>query len=194
MNPLIYKRLSLVLLILITLVTMHPIMAVGQDSSGNNAIQNDAARQQATGQIVSFIVILKDQVNPRTIGGSSRRDKARKILAALRGKADITQVLLRALLNTRRGEGRVSTFTPLWILNAIAVTGDSSLIAELSTRPEVDRVILDAAIPAPPPVTPNRPAACGGAELELDQCACLVEHGVFRTGCRDRQPRYGCRY
>ena len=182
MNPLIYKRLSLVLLILITLVTMHPIMAVGQDSSGNNAIQNDAARQQATGQIVSFIVILKDQVNPRTIGGSSRRDKARKILAALRGKADITQVLLRALLNTRRGEGRVSTFTPLWILNAIAVTGDSSLIAELSTRPEVDRVILDAAIPAPPPVTQTAPPPAVEPNLSLINAPALWNMGYSGQG------------
>ena len=139
MNPQLYKHpfTVAVMLVLLTLITLHPVAAAGGNPPRNNVPQTDAGRGRitTTGQTASFIVVFKDQVNTRGIGGKDRKDKTRNVLAALQDKANLTQILLRALLNSRLAEGRVSSFTPLWILNAIAITGDSSLITELATLP-----------------------------------------------------------
>jgi hypothetical protein len=64
--------------------------------------------RSAPAQMVSVLVILRDQENVRAVGGRNRRDRKRRVVKALRRKADATQTSLRALLQERRAAGRVS--------------------------------------------------------------------------------------
>src|SRR5262245_47882802 len=93
--------------------------------------------KSAANQPVSVLVILRDQENLQAIGGHNRRDRKRRVVQALRRKADATQAPLRTLLQQRRAEGQVQSFTPLWVQNAIAVTADSSVVAEVAQSPLV---------------------------------------------------------
>ena len=106
---------------------------------------------QPSGQ-VRVIVILKDQLDPRTIRGRDRNERRRLVVQNLRDHSDRTQANLRAVINARANQGRVSAVTPLWVTNVIALTADSGVITELAQLPEVSRIVPDATIPAPRPV------------------------------------------
>lgn len=110
---------------------------------------------QSPNQSVSVIVILNNQVDVRSLGGRDRAERQRNVINALHAKADATQVDLRALLKTRQSEGQVETFTPLWIINAVAVRANRSVIEELSRLPEVRSIVPDAIIQAPAPPSTN---------------------------------------
>ena len=104
---------------------------------------------QAPDQPVSVIVILKDQVDVKAIGGRDRAERQRNIILALRQKADSTQADLKAWLEQRRNQGEVRSFMSLWILNAIAVTANSAIIDELAQLPQVGSIVPDRIILAP---------------------------------------------
>src|SRR5205085_6037357 len=76
-------------------------------------------------------------------------DRKRKVVQALRRRADADQKELRALLLQMRSAGTVQSFTPLWVMNAIAVTGDSAAINQLAQLPVVGSIVVDAIIQAP---------------------------------------------
>ncbi|MBI5030110.1 MAG: S8 family serine peptidase [Chloroflexi bacterium] len=113
---------------------------------------------QPAGQ-TRVIVVLKDQLAPRTIGGRDRAERRRLVVQNLRAHSDRTQANVRALLNARSNQGRARGVTPLWVLNAIALTADNAVIAELARLPEVSRIIADATIAAPRPMAQTSAAA-----------------------------------
>ncbi len=86
-------------------------------------------------------------------------------MLALREKADFTQANLRTLLASWKGAGHVESFTPLWIVNAIAVSADRASIQAIAALPEIQRIIADRQfqapqgpgklLPAGDPTTPN---------------------------------------
>jgi len=67
----------------------------------------------------------------------------RGVVAALQVVAESSQRQLRAYLTEEQAKGRVRSFTPFWVTNAIAVTGDAGLMLELAQRPEVAVVRAD---------------------------------------------------
>jgi subtilisin family serine protease len=111
---------------------------------------------------VPVIVILKDQVDPRSVVAprGERRDAA--LVRALKARADGTQGPLRAAVNQGRHDGEATTATALWILNGVAVTARPGLIRRLAGRPEVASILPDRSIAAPP--TPA--GASGGTAVE----------------------------
>ena len=112
-------------------------------------------------QQVSVIITLKDQFDAGTIRGPLRAVNHRKLLDSLHGKADATQANLRALLKVGHGRGQVQSYTPLWIINAIAVTANNAAINELARLPEVGSIVLDATIPGP-----SRPNTTTATDIE----------------------------
>ena len=100
---------------------------------------------------VSVIVLLKEQADVKAIRGDGPAEQQRKVIEALREKADATQGRVRALLQARQARGSVQAATPLWIVNAVAVTARSAVIQELAALPEVKTIVPDVKIQAPPP-------------------------------------------
>ncbi len=145
------KLLSL-LVILSLLLPTHISSADVRPASVLDARLTAQLARLAPGQMTSVIVILADQVNVKAITGKNRPDRQKKVIEALRQKADGTQVNLRALLQIRRAQGRVQSFTPLWVINSIALTADNAVIAELAQRPEVSGIVPDSTISAPAPL------------------------------------------
>ena len=99
--------------------------------------------------LTSVIVTLRQQADVRDLTGGSRRDRIRIVVEALRSTADQTQPGLLELLRTAEARGDVARFTPLWIVNGIAVTATPAFLQSISTRPEVLRITPDESVFAP---------------------------------------------
>src|SRR5690349_16857729 len=134
-------RLPLFLIImLLTALWLHDTAAPTSAARASAQIAPSLARAlsgQAAGQPASAIVVLKNQENVRAIRGSSRADRQRKVIQALRKRADADQKDLIALMRQLRQQGHLQSFTPLWIYNAIVVSADSIAISQLAQSPAV---------------------------------------------------------
>ena len=90
------------------------------------------------------------------MGGRNRAERQKNLIKGLKNKANSAQVVLQALLSTRRGQNLVKNFTPLWIQNAIAVTANSDVINEIARLPLVQSIVPETTFQAPakPAVSP----------------------------------------
>jgi subtilisin family serine protease len=131
---------------------VYPLGSLRTDIIIEPALQAQLKAQSAQEQI-SVIVILNEQLNTKGVGGKDRRERRRNILAALKNLSDIRQAGLRIILRQARRNGDVSSFTPLWIMNAIAVTADQATINLLARQPGVSSIVLDQSIPGPDAVS-----------------------------------------
>lgn len=91
------------------------------------------------------IVTLADRVDVDLYQGGDRKARRTELVRALKEKADATQKPLRAFL-AEKGARRI---VPLWIANGLAVSARADVIEELSRRPGVESVRLDATVAAP---------------------------------------------
>src|SRR5262245_61158853 len=105
------KRLLVTLTFLLALLSL-PAAALTATVEARAPAALDPAlaatlRGTVAGQPSSVLVILRDQVNPATIGGRNRTDRKKKVVQVLRKKANDTQGSLRTLLQQRQNEGKV---------------------------------------------------------------------------------------
>ncbi len=115
---------------------------------------------------VSVIVVLGDQTDVGAIEAPTRRARLAAVEQALSNEATITQASLVDLLTERQQQGLVASFTPLWVVNGIAVTADQAVIAELAARPEVAAIQPDRTFEAPA-ATATTPAAVATPEANV---------------------------
>ncbi|MBX0329503.1 S8 family serine peptidase [Oscillochloris sp. ZM17-4] len=95
--------------------------------------QLSAAAAAAPDSPADFLVFLGDQADLSAAYAISDWDqRGQYVYETLRDHAERSQTSLRALLDARG-----ATYTPLWIVNALAVHGDAADIAALAARPEV---------------------------------------------------------
>ena len=109
-----------------------------------------AMRDAAPGDDLDIIVYLRDQLDPRSVTGPDRTARLRALVLALQRVAGTSQRQLRAVLAEGRAAGTVASFTPMWIVDAVAVRAKPAVIAALAARPEVARIEPDAAIATVP--------------------------------------------
>jgi len=121
-------------------------------------------RGQLAAQQQSVIVLMREQEDVRAIMGTNRRARQRTVVQALRRRADQTQGPLRRLLKLRSSQGRVASFTPLWVLNAVAVTASSDVISEIALLPQVASIVPDSTIAAPTRTAAQTSASAAPAE------------------------------
>ena len=130
------------------------LFEAGSARAGATAALAPALRAAISGaqptQQLSVIVMLKTQENVRALSGRTRGARQRAVIRALRRRADGDQASLRTQLAQLRAQGHVASFKPLWVINALVVTGDSSAINQLAQSPDVAAISLDATIQAPP--------------------------------------------
>lgn len=110
----------------------------------------EVLQRQASDTQNNVILILNDQLDKNSIAGANRDEKRRNVVEALQKKAAGTQGNLRARLAEWQQQGRVQSFTSLWVINGFAITTTADVINELAKATEVQRISLDATIAAPP--------------------------------------------
>jgi subtilisin family serine protease len=146
-------RLLAALLLAALLVTLLPAAdAVAQDLEPASVYRAEinaqlAADLQIAAGPVSFLVVLRDQPDPRSLlaagelQGAAAVDRRAALYAELTAHAARTQAPLRAWLDARN-----VPYTPHYLANMIEVHGDAALAEQLRLRPEVDRLSRNPAV------------------------------------------------
>lgn len=104
----------------------------------NNLLAQDLATATAP---VSFLVVLKDQLDPAAVWNAAdvrtanANERRARLYAQLTAHAAATQAPLREWLAARG-----VTYRPFYLVNMIEVYGDQALADQLRLRPEVDRL------------------------------------------------------
>ena len=128
-----------------------------QNGAGKIAPEVQAAiGSLQVGEMVTVIVTLRDQADLSRIGGPDRPARLKGVITALQARANASQQALKALVETRRSQGRVGRATYLWVLNGLSVTATQEVIQELAARPEVLSITPDeiSIVPASPLAAP----------------------------------------
>jgi hypothetical protein len=96
-------------------------------------------------QMVRSIVYLRATTDVReaTMASASIEEAGVELISALEATADRTQAPLRSYLAEEQAGGRVLSYQPFWITNAIAVHARPSVIRTLAAHPAVSTVHLD---------------------------------------------------
>jgi subtilisin family serine protease len=136
----------LLLLLLLNLMLPYTAEVAIVEARQTSALDPDLQtliHTQTSNSPISVIVFLTDQFDLKTVTGRNRAERQRNLIENLHKTADLAQVRLRALLQTRRAQNLVQSFAPLWIRNAVALTADAAVVNEVGKLPEVARVALD---------------------------------------------------
>jgi hypothetical protein len=140
---------SLSQLQIVSSVAGQGIQQTDEAASVFTAEMRQLLQNRAASEMVSVVVILKERADLSGIRDRTRRVRLRRVIEALRLRADSSQRALRRLLQTRRDEGKVSAVQPFWVINGLAVTATRAVIEELAALPIVARISPDATIFAP---------------------------------------------
>ncbi|SDG00322.1 Carboxypeptidase regulatory-like domain-containing protein [Sinosporangium album] len=95
---------------------------------------------------------------------TTKAAKGAEVFQAKTTHATASQKALRTLLTAKKAE-----FTPFWIVNAVKVTGDAGLAAEIAELPEVQRIEPDRAIPQPQQATGKEVPKVNAVEWNIDR-------------------------
>ncbi len=95
------------------------------------------------GEMITVIVQLRQRTNFPNVSNLRRAQRLSRIITALRGTADTTQIPLKAFLRERKRLGTVRDFTSFWIFNGFSVTGTAEAIQQLAAQPSILSVTPD---------------------------------------------------
>ncbi|MEW6101503.1 MAG: S8 family serine peptidase [Candidatus Omnitrophota bacterium] len=96
---------------------------------------------------IAVIIAFEDKVDIRQFRSIRKNLRQKRIIQALRSKANLTQAPAKDFL--RKKEAR--NIRSLWSINAIAASVPANLIPELTAYPGIKEIKLDALVPAPRP-------------------------------------------
>ncbi|WP_233507411.1 S8 family serine peptidase [Spongiactinospora gelatinilytica] len=126
-----------------------------------------AVRDDLKDGAATFFVRLKGEADPAAARApATKAAKAAAVYAAKTGYAERSQARLRGLLTERH-----AVHTPFWIVNAVKVTADPALAAEIAALPEVAGIepIGTAEVPRPASGTQQSLTAAKGVEWNIDR-------------------------
>jgi len=146
--------LRLLSLILLLVVIVSAASAAGEPVA-RAIVEPELFKALADGGQVTFIVYLREQADlSRALQVEDKLVRRQEVVALLQATAERSQRGVRQLLATLQGAHHVSAVQPLWVTNALVVTGDGEAVKALAARPEVARIRSDRShrLPAPLPV------------------------------------------
>jgi serine protease AprX len=136
------RILAFVALVLLLMFTGASSGSVSAKTSVDARVLDDTAN----GQIGHFLVVLRQQANPREIARNAgdRAAQGRAVVEALRGTAAASQAPVRAQLGALGAKNRA-----YWVVNLLAVEGDRAVAEAMAARPDVLAIESDRAFRVP---------------------------------------------
>jgi subtilisin family serine protease len=136
------RRLALAILLLSLPLSVRSLTALPAQA-GRAEVDPRVLADTEGGRAAHFLVLLNVRADARHAGAGAPNVHAAgdRAIAALRAAAAASQPALRAML-----DGRGVAYRPYWIVNALAVEGDRSVVEALAARPEVRSIEPDRAI------------------------------------------------
>ncbi|MEV6860429.1 S8 family serine peptidase [Streptosporangium subroseum] len=141
-------RTALIGTIAITFLIPHGVAySATQAAPELDKIDRVVQADLSTDDKATFWVRLKDDADLRTArAAKTKAEKGKQVYRVKTETAASSQVNLRKLLKAARAD-----FTPFWIVNAVKVTGDAKLAAEIAKLPEVTAIDPSQVVPLPEP-------------------------------------------
>ncbi|MFG3369193.1 S8 family serine peptidase [Streptomyces sp. NPDC048156] len=116
-----------------------PSAAAAADSAPSPKVDSALRAAVDDGGDASFFVVLKDQADLSSARGKrTHASRAKSAFSALRGKAAKSQSSLTSFLDKERVGHQ-----DYWIVNAVQVTGDKKLVAQLAKRSDVASIVKE---------------------------------------------------
>ena len=112
----------------------------------------------------TFWVVLRQQANLTPAHSMRPAPRGRYVYDTLTATADRTQQSLKQYLTQHR-----VPFKSFWILNAIRVTGDGTVLQALAARPEVAKIVPDVVFRVPPDARGTRERTPNTVEWGVDR-------------------------
>ena len=136
--------------------TLVAALAAGTSARGGSTrsgapVDPKVVQQIAAHGKTTFWVVLREQANLNRARSMRPSPRGRYVYDTLTATADRTQRSLKEYLEQKHVQ-----FTSFWILNAIEVTGDGTLLEVLAARPEVAKIIPDVVFHVPPDASGTR--------------------------------------
>lgn len=162
------------LLGVIVCLSLLPVPGSGAPAPGDSgeAEKGPATVAAARDKLASraqFIAVLEGSADVSDAASlDDPRARRRAIHETKRAFAERAQAGVLALLEEARAAGRVSTITPLWIVNAVAFEGEAALADALRALPEVRTVRTDETVQVEQPnASGTRPSPVGTVEWNV---------------------------
>jgi subtilisin family serine protease len=135
-------------------------------TSANSLDKVDPAVLSAVdgGGQTTFWAVLHEQADLSAAPAMKDSARGRFVYDRLNSVANESQAGLRALL-----ERQSASFKPFWIVNAIRIRGDATLLQTVAARPEVAEVIATRTYEIPKPVPGNGQPAVDAVEWGIDR-------------------------
>jgi subtilisin family serine protease len=144
-----WRTCSLLLLLLAFFLVSPPHQAVEATQPGlppPGKVEPTLLKEalQAKRGHFSFLVYLHEEapLSPAW-PGISKPERRRSVVATLLETAERAQGGIRRYLEEQKVRGRVQSYTPFWVFNGLAVTGDREILLELAAWPEVKIIRAD---------------------------------------------------
>jgi uncharacterized repeat protein (TIGR01451 family) len=143
--------LALILLAICTSATAGQAPTLQATPKGNPvepSLLRALAESELDGRVEEYlpvIITLRDQTDLSAAldGASSIEETRARIVSALQATASRSQESLLTYLEEAKAAGTVERYAQLWIVNAIAVQAQPTVIYEIAARPEVASIHLD---------------------------------------------------
>lgn len=137
-----------------------------RSAQARTALVAPQVRQQVTqGNKATFWVILREEADLRPAYAIKNWEaRGRFVVNKLQAVANTSQAELRRLLRSRNADHR-----PVWIVNALQVTADQSILNELAARPEVAKIVADGAYRIPEPAVGVEQPRVQSVEWNIDR-------------------------
>ncbi len=149
------------LLLAVVVAAALPRAGTAAPSHSQPIVEPQLLKELAAKDETSFIVHLREKADlspARQVQEKLARRQA--VVETLQTTAERSQQGLRTLLSELQATGHVDAMQPLWVVNAIVVTGDMEALKAMAERPEVERIRADHVRRLPdPPITTAAPAA-----------------------------------
>jgi subtilisin family serine protease len=179
------------------------LLPAGAGATAGAPVEKQVLQEVADGKTTTFFVVLNDQASLTGAVAQHGKDRVRGVVSALKATATRSQANAVARLQAGQRSGHVQSFTPLWAVDAIIVTGDAQAVAELAHLGEARTIIHNAKIQLEPePAVAARPSeevgwniAAIGADKTWDKVTGSgVLVGLIDTGADYKHPDISDKY
>jgi subtilisin family serine protease len=166
----------LALALILSAGTVQAVQAPGTAGKISRDVIDKLAKMRPRDS-TTVIVRFKDQADLAKIQGINKRERMRRVIAALRAKAAAWPPGIEALLQRKIAEGRVLRAISYWVFNGISITATADTIVELAESPQVESISSDET-----DIVPLAPAAPAEYNLSVIGAPALWNQGYTGQG------------
>jgi subtilisin family serine protease len=150
--------------------------AAPKEADPTEKVESELLEEVASSGEATFWVYLAEEADLEPAKGmKDRKARGRFVHGQLVATANRSQAALKGLLDAKGAEHE-----SFWIVNALKVTGDAELIAELAARPEVKHITADRTYEIPEPT-----------EAEIEEQIEQVEWGIANIRANEAWAEFG---